>query len=134
MRYHTWKVNVVVDVLSRKTQISSIMIEIQTLTTQIKNWHPWLIESHLIYNATMGTKLLDQVFVVQRSDGKYNHYRRRAIYENSPFYINDQSQIKYKGRVWLPNNEEVKNEVLTYLHNSKFAIHTGDTKMYKEAK
>lgn len=58
---------------------------------------------------------MDWIWRTHKDDGRYDCYRRRAIYRDGPFSINDQGQIKYKGRVWLPDNEKLK---IKYLQTS----------------
>ena len=42
--------------------------------------------------------------------------------------------IRFKGRLCVPSNEELKSEVLHEAHHSKYTIHPGVTKMYQDIK
>ena len=40
--------------------------------------------------------------------------------------------MTYEGRLCVPNNEELRNKILSEAHYSKFTIHPGITKMYQD--
>lgn len=58
IKYHPGKTNIVADTLSRKTQITTTMISVWSLTTQFANWHPLSVGLHLVCNAIIGIDLL----------------------------------------------------------------------------
>ena len=39
-----------------------------------------------------------------------------------------------KGRLCVSKNEQIKKEILKEAHNTKFSIHPGGTKMYRDLK
>lgn len=71
---------------------------------------------------------------MQRDDSGYDWHAKRIVYGDSTFSINEQGQIRYGGRIWLPSNDQLKNEILADLHNYRFTIHPGGMKMFREAK
>ncbi|WOG92319.1 hypothetical protein DCAR_0311582 [Daucus carota subsp. sativus] len=46
----------------------------------------------------------------------------------------NQGILRFSSRIWIPNVEELKNEILKDAHNSEFSIHPGSTKMYQDLK
>ena len=42
--------------------------------------------------------------------------------------------IRFKGRLCVPRNVELKNEILAHAHRAKYTIHPGSTKMYQDLK
>lgn len=42
--------------------------------------------------------------------------------------------LRFANRIWIPNVPELKDEILDEAHNSRFSIHPGGTKMYKDLK
>ena len=42
--------------------------------------------------------------------------------------------IRFEGRLCVPKNEELRNEVLHEAHYSKYTIHPGVAKMYQDKK
>ncbi|CAN6445264.1 unnamed protein product [Victoria cruziana] len=72
MRYHLGKANVVVDALSKKTQISTAIPSAWLMTTQFTEWHPWPMDTGIIYHALVEDEILDQIFEAQKKDGQYD--------------------------------------------------------------
>lgn len=56
------------------------------------------------------------------------------MFGDAPFTIGEDGYTRYYGRVWLPNDDQIKNEVLTKLNNSRFMINLGCIEMYHEVK
>ena len=42
--------------------------------------------------------------------------------------------MRYAGRIWVPNVQELKDEILYEGHNSRYSVHPGTTKMYRDLK
>ena len=42
--------------------------------------------------------------------------------------------LKYEDRLCVPNDEELKNEILIEVHTTPYSIRTGTTKMYNNLK
>jgi hypothetical protein len=50
------------------------------------------------------------------------------------YRIDDQGTIWLKDRICVPQDEEIRNMILTEAHNSKISVHPGCTKMYQDMK
>ena len=48
------------------------------------------------------------------------------------FHIDEKGAETYERRLYVPNNEELRNKILSEAHYSKFTIHLGTTKMYQD--
>ena len=47
----------------------------------------------------------------------------------------DEKGIKrFANRIWIPKVEELKGEILSEAHDSRYSIHLGSTKMYQDLK
>ena len=46
----------------------------------------------------------------------------------------EQGILRFSSRIWIPHVPELKNEILQEAHNSRFSIHPGSTKMYRDLK
>ena len=46
--------------------------------------------------------------------------------------IHTDGSIRYKGRVVVPQLTNLKEEILSEFHFSRFVVHSGDTKMYRD--
>ena len=40
--------------------------------------------------------------------------------------------LRFASRIWIPNVQELKREILHEAHNSRYSIHPGSTKMYRD--
>ncbi|CAN6462677.1 unnamed protein product [Victoria cruziana] len=134
MLYYPGKANVVADALSRKSQATLAMLQTWMLMEELINWHPWPTRDSLICNASVEPDLVERIWVAQRQDNQYEQYVKKAVGEDSFFSVDELGHVRYQDRVWLPDDEELKLIVLTELHNSRFTIHPGGTKMYREAR
>lgn len=55
--------------------------------------------------------------------------------ETSRFDVTSDGVLKTKdGRVVIANDTELRNEILDEAHQTKYTIHPGSTKMYRELK
>ena len=48
------------------------------------------------------------------------------------FSIDEQGVMKYKDRLVVPSNEELKRKILNEAHHSKLSIHPSSNKMYHD--
>jgi hypothetical protein len=54
--------------------------------------------------------------------------------KSTEYSIGTNGELRFKGRLWVPNDLRLKEYVLAGAHKSQYAIHPGSTKMYKELK
>lgn len=54
--------------------------------------------------------------------------------ENSDFKIDEQGILRFRDRICIPDNSEMKKAILEESHRSKLSIHPGATKMYQDLK
>ena len=50
------------------------------------------------------------------------------------FKISANGSLKFKDRICVPDNEEIKKEILTEAHSTPYSVHPGTTKMYNDLK
>ena len=53
---------------------------------------------------------------------------------NSDFQVDDQGVLRLRGRICIPDNDEMKKVILEESHKSSLSIHPGATKMYHDLK
>ena len=53
---------------------------------------------------------------------------------NTEFSISTDGILNLKGRICIPEDEELRNQLLTEAHTTSYSIHLGATKMYKDIK
>ncbi|XP_028799981.1 uncharacterized protein LOC114755285 [Neltuma alba] len=79
--------------------------------------------------------ILAQGIIRDSNDGQLA--RIRVELENGPvqdYEIRDIGILKYKNRICVPHNEEIKRIILEEVHRSHYAIHPNATKMYHDLK
>ena len=54
------------------------------------------------------------------------------IDENWSMY--EDGSVRFKGRLCVPSDVELRNELLADAHRAKYTIHLGSTKMYQDLK
>ena len=48
------------------------------------------------------------------------------------FQVSKDSLLRFGDRICVPNDSDIKNQILRDGHNSKYTMHPGSTKMYKD--
>ncbi|GAB2290451.1 hypothetical protein Dimus_038102 [Dionaea muscipula] len=75
----------------------------------------------------------DWIPAAQREDPEY-----RSIIDSMPgradsdFSVTPDGMLRFRGRIVLPDQEELRKALLTEAHNSWFNVHPGATKMYRD--
>jgi len=54
--------------------------------------------------------------------------------EDSDFKVNDQGVLRFRNRICIPDDAEMKKMILEESHRSNLSIHSGATKMYHDLK
>ena len=134
--YHPRKANVVADALSRKS--SATLVHIRT------TYVPLLLDMKILglsldydgYRALLASfmvrpLLIDQIKGKQMQDEELvkevNKIMEGEVEEN--FSISQDGMLKMKGRVCVPDVEELRKMIMEEAHCSAYAMHPGSTKM-----
>ncbi|GJR68577.1 putative nucleotidyltransferase, ribonuclease H [Tanacetum coccineum] len=113
IQYHPSKANVVVDALSQKSGMIACF------------------DSIILHNL----ERLDVIKEAQRDDGEL-----WAIVQNvedgkhTEFSVDDDGVVWFEDRLCVPNDQALREKVMTEAHSSPFTIHPGSTKMYRDLK
>ena len=54
--------------------------------------------------------------------------------KRTEFSISKDGALKFRGRLCVPDKDEIKKEILTEAHCTPYSIHPGSTKMYRDLK
>ena len=68
----------------------------------------------------------------QRQDtSKIPHIKKLIAKGRVPrFSIDEQGVVRFKNRLVVPSNEEIRRKILDEAHNFKLSIHPGNNKIY----
>ena len=111
IRYHPGKANVVADALSRKGHVNSIVLHSIQVTYDIqdrirKAQHLTVTEGNMHEEMSSGVELL---------------------LETKPNGLS-----YFQNRVWIPTRDDLRAFIMHKAHKSKYSIHPGADKMYKD--
>jgi len=69
--------------------------------------------------------------VNQETDPKLQRIRQSLDKEKSlGFLICEDGSLRFQNRLCVPNNIEIRKQILEEAHNSCYWVHPGETKMY----
>ena len=89
----------------------------------------------MIAHLKIRSTLRDKVLEAQRKDievSKIKDKVRSGV--ETPYQILDDGMIVLGRRMYLPNDETLKREILREAHESRLTTHPGSTKMYQDLK
>jgi len=139
LHYHPGKANVVADALSRKSlHVSSLMIHEMNLLEKFRDMNLSVTLSHdkmQLNSIQIINNLQKQIHEAQESDELINKKKKLIGQRGGEnFGIDKTGTLRFKDRMCVPNNEEIKEMILEEAHKSKLSIHPGTTKMYQDLK
>jgi hypothetical protein len=93
-----------------------------------------LSHSAVLAQIALVSELLEQIIAEQRYDDlKIPHIKKLMAEGRGPhFSIDEQGVMKYKNRLVVPGNEELRRKILDEAHQSKLSIHPESNKMYHD--
>ena len=76
--------------------------------------------------------IVDQIKVGQQQNPQYESLNQKAIGEETDWNVDDARILKYKGKLWVP--EELHKEVMKQAHESSYTMHPRTIKMSQDLK
>jgi hypothetical protein len=139
LNHHPCKANVVADALSRKTlHMSAMMVKELELLKQFR--HLSLVcelspPSVKLGMLKINSEFLNSIKEAQKVDVRFVDLMvGRDQTEDSEFKVDDHGVLRFRGRICIPDNDEMKKKILEESHRSSLSIHQGATKMYHDLK
>jgi hypothetical protein len=130
---------VVADALSQKLQCNCILMDsrINTLCDELSKMQIEVIRSGALSHISVEPALQDQIIMAQLSDKgvqiiKENLHQKVEKYKC--FHQDEKGVLRFKGRLVIPKNKDLKKKILDEAHLSTFSMHLGSTKMYHDLK
>ncbi|KAL0440033.1 UNVERIFIED_CONTAM: hypothetical protein Slati_2486300 [Sesamum latifolium] len=107
------------------------------LTRQLESLNLEVVESIENVLATLQSRpsIIGKIKISQDLDPEFQRIKKDASGGLIPdFQIGAEGVLYMRGRVCVPNNWEIKNEIMQKAHRSKLSIHPGGTKIYRDLK
>ena len=92
--------------------------------------NPVCILNSLMANLNISNDIVDRIKVAQTNDEKLQGF----LISVDQVENGEDGVIRFKGRLCVPTDEDLRNEILHEAHHSKYTIHPGVTKMYQDMK
>ena len=138
IQYHLGKVNVVVDTLSRKSVGSLVAIKgcQRRLVEDLRSLHVhirFLESGALVANFRVQPNLVGRIKALQKNDLKLVQLMEKVKKDSKPnFVLSDDGILRFRTRLCVPNDGDLRRELLEEADCSRLAIHPRGTKMYKD--
>ena len=85
----------------------------------------------------LGLEAVDQADLltrVRQAQGLDENLKKFASNDKTEYLTASNGTILVNGRISVPNNQELKEEIIRQAHKSKFSVHPGLNKMYRDLK
>ncbi|WZZ77118.1 hypothetical protein YC2023_097690 [Brassica napus] len=132
--YHPGKANLVADALSRRRAEVSAEKEAEVLEGMVWSLHLNTLASEDEPLGLEAVNPADLLTRIRQAQGLDANLQKVAQNELTKYQITSDGTIMVRGRVSVPNDKNLKEEIMRTAHKSKFSIHPGATKMYQDLK
>jgi hypothetical protein len=116
INYHPGKAKVVVNALSRRSHVSQLVVDCMPfeLCEEFDKLNLRIVVNTEAMEMEVGSSLLQEIWRGQLEDEKVQEIKRNIKEEKlSGFSDDDGGMLWYKGRIYVPNINELKDKIVT---------------------
>jgi hypothetical protein len=134
IQYTPGKGNVVADALSRKSvppTINFLIADFQRM--DISYCYAGVVESES--QLILESAIPDRVLEAQQQDRLLQQAKKRIREgKTGDFTLDAMGAVRFHGRLCVPQNSQVKQDILREAHRTPYTVHPGENKMYQDLK
>jgi hypothetical protein len=134
IQYHPGKANVVADALSRKSHhvLNAVTDLPREVFVELEHMDVEIVAGRLA-TLRLESDLVTDIIAEQRNDPFLESLRAGIEKgETQGFLIHEDGSLRWKNRLCVPNNEQLRERILKEAHQSLYSIHPGSSKMYHD--
>ena len=132
--YHPGKANQVADALSRRRNDVSGTKEVQELTGTLASLRLCAVTAEGDRAGLDAVERADLLWRIRRAQDGDEALVKQIEIESIGYHTPSNGMYMYRNQVCVPDDKLLKKEILQQAHNSRFSIHPGNTKMYRDMK
>ena len=138
LHYHPGKANVVADALSRKSQgnLATMITQQRSLLDELRRWDIMVCGKGIsvqLGQMELRPTIFSQIKAAQEKDPKLQ--KMKMEHKDVPgFIVDDEGVCRMNGRLCVPNDLTLRQQILEEAHSTPYTVHPGSTKMYQDLK
>jgi hypothetical protein len=137
IKYHLGKANVVADALSQKTYCNNLMVkeEQPALHEDLEKLRIEIVDHGQANELRVTYDLEDRIRSAQKSCAEIKVLRELMKERKAEAYhLDEQGTVWLKEQICVPRDKALLEQIVREAHDSRYSIHPGITKMYKDLK
>ncbi|XP_062114966.1 uncharacterized protein LOC133828971 [Humulus lupulus] len=132
--YHLGKANKVEDALSRQSM--AYMMTVREMPLELQGDMSTLeleVVVGKLANLSVQSTIMEAIQGGQLLEPLYEYIKHEVRKDMRPgFHISEDGVLGFKGRIFVPKDTEIKNQIFYEAHNAPYAMHPGTTKIYQD--
>jgi len=133
VHYHPGKANVVADALSRNAYTKHYISEMPELQQEGRLFNLVITHGASCGEFTFQSILDEEIKAAQKDDSRFTDLiSRMETSKSTDFRIDEEGVLWFRKCLCVPRHGGYRQDILEEAHKSRYAIHPGATKMYRE--